>query len=295
MKRIFNYNKQESQFSYSVDNFDQITTANFFEAVDKSVKDIKEEMNLLNLNKISLLISGIDSEIIAKYIILNNIPVEFYFLHIQGVNDSHKELVEFIAKRYDVKLNVITTSFKEVTETIIFETFSYCEIKIPTYLTVPYLIKFTPRDSFVIVGEGDLEKTNVLKYLNVYNSKISIDNSSFCYIPMHLAEIVYTLSLKKYNRHGESNFYSRKFDTWYHVLKDSRLHSNCKFYYDPKSKLLNDICKNNFVSPIKTLNFTYEKSKDIIDIINKKLKDKESKNWTPYIGDIVTVSKDLLY
>lgn len=295
MKRIFNYNKQESQFSYSVDNFDQITTANFFEAVDKSVKDIKEEMNLLNLNKISLLISGIDSEIIAKYIILNNIPVEFYFLHIQGVNDSHKELVEFIAKRYDVKLNVITTSFKEVTETIIFETFSYCEIKIPTYLTVPYLIKFTPRDSFVIVGEGDLEKTNVLKYLNVYNSKISIDNSSFCYIPMHLAEIVYTLSLKKYNRHGESNFYSRKFDTWYHVLKDSRLHSNCKFYYDPKSKLLNDICKNNFVSPIKTLNFTYEKSKDIIDIINKNLKDKESKNWTPYIGDIVTVSKDLLY
>jgi hypothetical protein len=175
MKRIFNYNKQESQFSYSVDNFDEIDTSDFFEAVDKTVKDIKKEMNLLNLHKISLLISGIDSEIIAKYIILNDIPVEFYFLHIQGVNDSHKELVELIANKYDVRLNIIKTSFKEVTETIIFETFSYCEIKIPTYLTVPYLIKFTPQDSFVIVGEGDLEKTNVLKYLNVYNNKISID------------------------------------------------------------------------------------------------------------------------
>jgi hypothetical protein len=294
MKRIFNYNKQESQFSYSVDNFDEIDTSDFFEAVDKTVKDIKKEMNLLNLHKISLLISGIDSEIIAKYIILNDIPVEFYFLHIQGVNDSHKELVELIANKYDVRLNIIKTSFKEVTETIIFETFSYCEIKIPTYLTVPYLIKFTPQDSFVIVGEGDLEKTNVLKYLNVYNNKISIDNSSFCYIPIHLAEIVYTLSLKKYNRYGESNFYSRKFDTWYHILNDSRLQSNYKFYYDPKSKLLNEICKNNFISPIKTLNFTYKNSKSIMDTIEINLKNKESKNWNPYIGDIVVVPRDLL-
>lgn len=294
MNRIFNYIKEESKFNYSIDNFDKITTSDFFEAVDKTVKDVLMEMQHLKLNKVALLISGIDSEIIARYLYLNKVDTEYYFLHILGVNDEHKQLVEKISKKYKTKLNIISIDEKTILDKTIFESFNICEVKIATYLTIPHLIKFIPDDFYIIIGEGDIEKTNVNKYLNIYYQKIKNFNSGFYYIPMHLSEIMYRSVLNNYNKLGESNFYSRVFDIWYHILSDSRLRTNGKFFYDPKTKLLNEICKNDFISPTKTLNFQYLNSKRIIDQIEIKLLTKQSDNWHPCLGDVVKVPKDLL-
>ena len=296
MKRIFEYNKTISEYSYRVAEFDKITTGDFFEAIDKTVKDIKAEMASLGLKKIALLISGIDSELIAKFINLNNIEVEYFFLHIPGVNDEHKYLVESIAKLYKSKINIVSIDERTVLEKAIVETFDTCEISIPTYLVVPYILKFIPKDFYVIVGEGDLEKTDVNKYLYIFNKKIKEYNSDNFYIPMHLSEISYFRILKNNNLYGETNFYSRLFDTWYHILRDVRLKTNGKFFYDPKTYLLKEMCGNNFISPIKTLNFEYERSKELMQQIKYKIATAStSTNWSLFIGDVAIVPKELIF
>ena len=82
MNRIYTFDKNTKKFSYRIDDFDKVTTDTFFDAVDKTVKDIKKEMTALGLEKIGLCLSGIDSELIAHYIHLNDIPVEYFFFHI---------------------------------------------------------------------------------------------------------------------------------------------------------------------------------------------------------------------
>jgi hypothetical protein len=142
------------------------------------------------------------------------------------------------------------------------------------------------------VGEGDLEKDSVNKYLTIYNKKITNYDSSMFYIPIHLTEIAYQQSLNFYKKSGEMNFYSRIFDSWYHILNSNKLRTNGKFFYDPKSILLADLVKMNFVSPLKTLNFENMK---LADTIITLLKNKGSANWDPYIGDVVLVPKNLIY
>jgi|APGre2960657404_1045060.scaffolds.fasta_scaffold00331_16 hypothetical protein len=292
MNRIYTFDKNTKKFTYRIDNFDKITTDSFFDAVDKTVKDIKKEMTTLGLDKIGLCLSGIDSELIAHYIHLNDIPVEYFFFHINGINDSTKIIVEEIAKKYDVKLNIYKFTVDEILKSIIHENFEIAEVCWPTYSTVPYILKLIPNDFYVIVGEGDLEKDSVNKYLTIFNRKIVNYDSNMFYIPMHLTEIAYQQSLNFYKKSGEMNFYSRIFDSWYHILNSNKLRTNGKFFYDPKSILLADLVKMNFVSPLKTLNFeNTELVNKIIDI----LKNKGSANWDPYIGDVVLVPKNLIY
>jgi hypothetical protein len=285
MNRIYTFDKNTKKFTYQIDNFDKVTTDTFFDAVDKTVKDIKQEMTGLGLDKIGLCLSGIDSELIAHYIHLNDIPVEYFFFHINGINDSTKIIVEDIAKKYGVKLNIYEFSIDDILKSIIHENFKITEVCWPTYSTVPC-------DFYIIVGEGDLEKDSVNKYLTIFNRKITNYDSSVFYIPMHLTEIAYQQSLNFYKKSGEMNFYSRIFDSWYHILNSNKLRTNGKFFYDPKSILLADLVKMNFVSPLKTLNFENMK---LADTIITLLKNKGSANWDPYIGDVVLVPKNLIY
>ena len=43
MNRIYTFDKNTKKFTYRIDNFDKITTDSFFDAVDKTVKDIKKK------------------------------------------------------------------------------------------------------------------------------------------------------------------------------------------------------------------------------------------------------------
>lgn len=295
MDRIFSYDKNSSQFSYSIDNFDTVSTSDYFEAVDKTIEDIFDEMATLNLAKIAICLSGIDGEIIGKRLLKYQRHVEYFFLHIVGINDEHKKIIEKIAESHDVKLNVITTTFDFISQEFSHEVFEFCEVTMATYLSIPFLIKHIPSDFYIIIGEGDLEKSNVNKYRTIFSNKVQEPDRNKIYVPLHLSEIIYNLSLKKYSKYGESNFYSRKFDTWFHVLRDHRLITNFRFYYDPKADFLYEICKNDFISPMKTLNFRVWQHKNLMRQIHTGLENKASPNWSFIIGDVVTVPKDLVF
>lgn len=295
MDRVFNYDKGNCNFSYSIDNFDKITTSDYFEAVDKTLEDIFNEMSHLKIEKIALCLSGIDGEIIGKRLLKYHRHVEYFFLHVIGINDEHKKIIEEISQSHKVKLNVISTTFDFISKQFSHEVFDFCEITMATYLSIPYLIKNIPDDFYIIIGEGDLEKSNVNKYRNIFNNKIKEPNKDEIYVPLHLSEIIYNLSLKKYNKHGESNFYSRKFDTWFHVLKDHRLITNFRFYYDPKADFLYEICKRDFISPLKTLNFRVWQHRDLMKQIHSGLEGKASPDWSFTTGDVIVISKDLVF
>ena len=158
-----------------------------------------------------------------------------------------------------------------------------------------------PNNQYIIIGEGDLEKRDLVKYFKIYEKKANTDDQTF-YIPMHLCEITYRMALDNANKIGESNFYSRNFNLWYHILKDNRLITNEKYYYDPKTVLINEIkAEKQLLSPIKTINFSTTKTNNDnlvkYNYIMQQLKEigHQNTNWNHYIGDLVSVPKDLVF
>lgn len=295
MNRVFNVNSN-FDFSYKLTNFDVITTKNYLEAVDKITKNIEKTLVDLNLKKIGLCLSGLDSEIIANSLSKSDIYVEFFFLKIENVNIADLELAEKISKKYKKILNVVSITIEELLDYEIFNSFNITKVCWPTYVSIPFLIKKIPDDFFIILGEGDLEKTNNDKYSRIFNLKnLEYSNENF-YIPMHLSEIAYKTTIDFYGKNGESNFFTNSFDAWYHILKDDNLITDEKIFYDPKTKILSSLAKeNNFVSPIKTLNYNENFFNLKIEIINKLIDyGKNFQGWHAYIGDVIILPKDLI-
>lgn len=298
MKRVWNLT-ENFDFSYAVGDYDIITTNNFLEAVNKTVKLIEQELKDLNLKKIALCLSGSDSELIAHFFYMNNIPIEYFFLDIDGINRLELNLCEKISKKYNTNLNVYSISSNELISNLIYENFNITKVCWPTYATLPSLIKKIPDDLYIVLGEGDLEK-GWPRYKKIYQNKyVNCKNDTNIYIPIHLTEISYNLALKYYNKHGESNFYSKCFDLWYHILNDKNLLTSEGWYYDPKTHIMNKLITNlNLISPLKTMNYDDEtnnvEKRSILKnkIVNNLLKYGNTfNNWNPYIGDLVAIPK----
>lgn len=293
MHRNYTFCKKQFSFSYSLDNLDTVCTDNLIDAIDLTSLSIFEELKNNNLESVALCLSGIDSELIADSLYRNKIPTEYYFLHILGINDNSLDLVKNISIKYDTKLNLVTI-FPSVIKEYSLENFHKNFVCFPTYSTVPYLLEKIPRNQYTIVGEGDIEKTDILRYLKIFNNKVNKYDKNFFYIPIHLSEISYKKTLETNGKLGETNFFSRNFNVWYHLLKDKRLITNEKFYYDPKTVLLKELTKGKFLSPIKTLNYDNFQSIDYIMNDLRKI-GQGFNNWHPYIGDVVKISKDLIF
>jgi hypothetical protein len=294
MKRNFNFNKSTCQFTYTVDEFDPIITNNYLEAIDLSVTELYNDAKLKNINQMALCLSGIDSELIANSLYNLKIPCEYFFLHIQNINDDMLEGAKLISQNHNTKLNVFKITVDNIFDYIIDEIFQICPVMFPGYVVGAILTKFIPKEFYVIMGEGDIEKNNVNKYLTIYNNSVKDFDNQYIYIPLHLSEILYNQCLTHYNKQGEGNFYSRNFNTWYHILKDSRLRTNFKFFYDPKSSIIFPDYHHQSVYKKKTDNFVFGNNADVAIKIMSHLKKTASVNWSPYIGTTLRIPKNLL-
>lgn len=248
----------------------------------------------LNLEKVGLALSGLDSEIIAHSLHKLKIPAEFFFLNVVGANDNQISDVKKVAKKYDTKLNIIRILQEDLIDNLIYESFSVLPVIFPGYVTNTLIIKYIPDDFYIIIGEGDLEKTGIEKYGSIFKEAVPVFDPNFYYIPMHLSEIMYSKCLDFYNKKGEANFYSYNFNTWFHILRDSRLITNRKFFYDPKSELLFNDCRN-FIFQKKTDTFNNNPPSNLEKTIITRLLKQTSASWKWYIGDVVAISKDLIY
>lgn len=293
MDRIWSLSS-DFNFDFKLSNFDRITTTDYLDSIDKTVKIISDEMSALNLNKVGLCLSGVDSELIAHYLSINDVITEYFFLDIDGTNSDDLILCQNIAKKYNNKLNVISITIDQLLEEIIYTNFDITNVCWPTYVTIPTLIQHIPKEYYIITGEGDLEKDSEDRYSKIYQNKIKVHNPDNFYIPVHLTEVAYTRAMIHYEKHGESNFYSRCFDSWYHILKDNRLITNDRYLYDPKLNIVNAFAREkSLLSPIKTLNYTDPVLKK--NIISRLLQyGNKFPGWNPYIGDIITIPRNMI-
>lgn len=292
MKREWSLS-EDFKFTFNLAEFDVVDTPDYLSAVDKTVKVVRDDFTKLNLEKVALCLSGSDSELIAHYLHKNDIPTEYFFLDIGGINPTELELCKKISAKYNTKLNVISITLPELLDTLIYENFHITHVCWPTYVTLPSLIKQIPNDFYIITGEGDIEK-GWPRYMRIYNEKIKNPDNDHFYIPAHLTEISYRLSMDYFNKHGESNFYSRCFDTWYHILRDPRLITDGKCMFDPKTNIMSSlITELNLLSPLKTMNYD---GQDVRLEIREKIiaYGKQFPGWNPFIGDIVKISKTML-
>lgn len=284
-------------FTYKIHTFNQVTTSDYIEAIDKTVLDLHSKMINLGLEKFGLALSGIDSELIANSIHRLKLPVEYFFLHVESINDDDLSLVNKIALRHDVKLNIVPLSLRDIYWSIPFEIFKLCPVFFPGYLINASIIKFIPEEFFIIVGEGDLEKSSVSKYIHIYNNNIIEHNNDYFYLPIHLSEILFQKCMIHFGKKGESNFYSVNFDTWYHILKDKNLRTNGKFYYDPKSKLIFNYYKHVcfYAEKTDTLNLGSKKHAIINKTIINTLFQYNVSSIPKYQGVLVEIPKDIVY
>lgn len=295
MKRNYTLN-ENFEFTYALTELDTITTVNYLDAIDKSSLLVYKDAESNNLSKFGLCLSGMDSELIARSFYKLGLPVEYFFLRIDDININELILCEQIAKKYNTKLNTVFISKEELLETVIYENFIITHVLYPTYVTLPFLIKNIPDHFYIIIGEGDVEK-GWPRYKIIFDEKIpKPDHDNFFYIPEHLTEISYDLSINYFKKKGEGNFYSRCFDVWYHILRDSNLIIDSGCLFNPKKNILSTLAKScDLLSPTKTMNF--ENHNELANLIKKKLFDygKKIKSWKHTIGDVIILDKKLIF
>ncbi len=293
MNRIWSFDNK-FEFCYRIEDFDHVTTNDYMAAVDKTTLSIVDDMKAANLKTVALCLSGMDSEVILKSLSKHSVPTECFFLLIDDININDLRLVEKICQFYKTKLNVVSISSYKMMNYHIHRNFFITKVCWPTYVSVPSLIEQIPEDFYIILGEGDLEKNNDFRYEQIFNNKIKNHNDSFFYIPVSLTEISYSLSLKYFKKIGEPNFFSRSFDTWFHVLTSPLLETNRKFNYDPKIRFMAHLAKEyDLISPLKTLNYGDQELKfSIMDALyTAGLK---IDHWSPFIGDLIPISNNMI-
>jgi len=131
MDRVWSLSS-DFNFDFKLSNFDRITTTDYLDSIDKTVKIIFDEMSSLNLNKVGLCLARVDSELIAHYLFINDVITEYVFLDIDGTNRDDLILCQNIAKKYNKKLNVISITKDQLLEQIIDAKFNLHNLFLPT-------------------------------------------------------------------------------------------------------------------------------------------------------------------
>jgi organic radical activating enzyme len=136
---------------------------------------------------------GLDSEVIALTLEEYGIPFELYFLDIWGINPTKfRRNVHIVHLKRDFFLEVHAP-----------ENFQRFGVEFPTYLALTYLFEMIPQDQFIVVGDGDFDRSGRIfkeDNLNSRNEPASLKITS--------AGVLYYLWSIETRRLGEFYFYS---------------------------------------------------------------------------------------
>jgi len=169
-------------------------------------------------SKLAILISGKDGEIIAIQAKKLGIDFELFFLHIQNINEYMLPMVNTVSTALSVPINVITLPHADIIP-FAEQSFLLTRVNKPTYLVLPYIFDKIPADRYIIIGEGDLDKSP-----NAYSH---ISNPANDYgIPILNTEIAYYIHAQSKNIVGDYYFHSSTPELiktmWDHPLLDKK-------------------------------------------------------------------------
>lgn len=287
-------------FKFNLQNLDTITTSNLEEAVIKAVKITEKKINELNLNKVSICLSGIDGEIIIHYLKQEtNLDIDAYTLAIDEPNSEIIRLSGEVCKKYNVKHNVLNYTLDDLLNSNLFlPNILHYPVRHYQYVLHPLLYKNIPKDRYIICGDGGISRM-FPKYNEVYSQKkfsdYNFDIKNNYYVPIDgYTQAATLLSLKLCQRHGNTLWYTTCWDIWYHLLKHKDLITDGFLYFNDV-----ELKKKEFekISPVfckKTTPYDTPKGMQTMFKIRTALREYYNKHkcWGKYpIGDCIVIPK----
>lgn len=150
--------------------------------------------------------AGMDSEIIARTLAMLGIPFELYFLDLWGLNRERFEQCSGpLLAELGKKAHVVSLSKEHLYQEHISKVFPLTGCELPTYLALTYLFEHIPSGQFIVVGDGDLDRTARLY------GEISKEHSLSgvgAFLPFSISRVAYYLWAQHNARAGEYYFYS---------------------------------------------------------------------------------------
>lgn len=149
---------------------------------------------------------GMDSEIIARNLIDLEIPFELYFLNIWGINKaSFKEWGNPFIKETKKAFHEIFLDRVYFYEDYCLRLFREFGCELPTYIALTYLFEQIPKDNFIVVGDGDLDRTGSL-YQHIA-AQTPFSNLNLNQLPFSASVVLFERWAKKNSREGEFTFF----------------------------------------------------------------------------------------
>jgi hypothetical protein len=149
---------------------------------------------------------GIDSELIARSLASLSIPFELYFLDIWGLNRSHfDQWSPHLLKELGKEAHVVSLSKERFYTEQVSKVFPVMGCEYPTYISLAYLFEQIPQDQFIVVGDGDLDRSaklygEIAKRFPQYTGRKSA-------LPFSASRVAYLLWAKHHRREGEFYFF----------------------------------------------------------------------------------------
>lgn len=148
---------------------------------------------------------GMDSEIIARTLAKLGIPFELYFLDIWGLNRSRfEEDSASLLSELKKKAQIVHLSKEFLYRELISRSFLATGCELPTYLCLTYLFERIPADQYIVVGDGDLDRS--AKLYGEIAKEHSVPSGGI-HLPFSSSRVAYLLWARKHRRAGEFYFY----------------------------------------------------------------------------------------
>jgi hypothetical protein len=104
--------------------------------------------------------AGIDSELIARCLAMLGIPFELYFLDIWGLNrPQFDQWSPALLKEIRKEVNIVSLLKERFYTELAAASFPVLGCEYPTYISLSYLFDQIPRDQYIVVGDGDLDRS----------------------------------------------------------------------------------------------------------------------------------------
>lgn len=150
--------------------------------------------------------AGLDSELIARSLAALAIPFELYFLDIWGINRPHFDhWSPALLKELGKEARIIKLSREHFYTEQIAKAFPLMGCEYPTYLALTYLFEQIPEDQFIVVGDGDLDRS--AKLYREIGKRISPSIPLGNHLPFSSSRVAYLLWARHHKRDGEFYFF----------------------------------------------------------------------------------------
>lgn len=150
---------------------------------------------------------GIDSELIALTLAELGIPFDLYFLDIWGLNrEAFAEWSAPFLRKIGKTVQTVRLERSTFYEEHSLQAFSDLGCELPTYLCLTYLFRQIPSNQFLMVGDGDLNRSGSL-YSAIGREHPRAENERGLVLPFSVASVAYHLWARKYKRAGEFYFF----------------------------------------------------------------------------------------